>query len=85
MINLGDEVKCSITGFKGIAIGLTEYIYGCKRVGVQPRVDKDGKHAECQWFDEPQLQVLKKNKIENGSSKTGGPLPSVPRKVNNPK
>lgn len=84
MINLGDEVKDSVSGFTGIAIGRSEFLNGCARVGVQPKVQKDGTLKDAVWFDEPQLTVLKKNKVKVGPRNTGGPVPSVPTR-NKPK
>lgn len=77
MVNLGSEVKDMITGMKGIAIGRTEWLYGCARVGIQPKgVTKEGKAKETVWFDEQGIKVLKEGKpivqITN-SAKSGGP------------
>lgn len=73
-INLGDEVKCKITGFKGIAVARTTWISGCDRINIQPKgVDKDGKIFESQSFDEPLIEVIKSGKVEEGSHSTGGP------------
>lgn len=71
-INLGDKVKDTVTGFKGIAIGRTIWLHGCSRIMVQPEgVNKEGKIYETQSFDEPQLVVLSK-KVKEGDHKTGG-------------
>jgi len=72
-VNLGDKVKCSITGFQGIAMAAHEYLHGCRRITVQPPVDKDGKVPESQTFDEPQLVVVKSEQHKRGSSRFGGP------------
>ena len=72
MVELGQEVKDTVTGFKGIAIATTTFLYGCRRVSVQPKMDKEGKIPEAQVFDEPQLECLEK-KVSSGSRKTGGP------------
>lgn len=76
-INLGDRVKDPVSGFNGIAVQATEYLNGCRRIGVQPeKVDtKTGKPFEYQYFDEPQLRVIKKNVIKNGMKITGGDRP----------
>ena len=71
--DLGDEVKDPITGFKGVAIGRTSWLHGCDRIVVQPRgVDKDGKIFESQSFDEPQLKIIKKGSVKEGTHATGG-------------
>jgi hypothetical protein len=79
-IQLGSEVMDLVTGFKGIAMGRTLFLNGCARIGVQPPMDKDGKIPDAQWFDEPQLKVLKEGKVKVGSRDTGGPCPSTPQR-----
>jgi hypothetical protein len=69
-IKLGSVVTDSITGFKGIAVSRTEYIYGCSRVGVQPKEIKDGTPIAAQFFDE--LQLVENVETE-GDKKIGGP------------
>jgi len=74
MINLGDLVEDTVTGFKGIAVGRTVWLHGCNRISVQPTgLNKEGKVYEAQGFDEPQLKVLKKIKVKEGSHVAGGP------------
>lgn len=87
-IELGDEVKDPITGFQGIAIGRTEWLYNCDRIVVQPKAGKDGVMKGGESFDEPQLEIVKRGKIKVnppslpaegmpvptvGTAKTGGP------------
>lgn len=64
MINLGDEVKDTVSGFKGIAVARYSYLQGCTRVCVQPPIDKDGKLPETAVFDEPLLEATGKKKIK---------------------
>lgn len=71
-VNLGDKVKDTVTGFKGVAIGRTIWLHGCARITVQPEgLTKEGKLFDTQAFDEPQLEVIK-NKIKEGNHLTGG-------------
>ena len=80
-INLGDKVKDTVTGFTGIAVGRTIWLYGCERITVQPEgLNKEGKTFESQSFDEPQLTVLKSKSKKEGNHKTGGPRPLVYQK-----
>ena len=62
-IKLGDRVKDKITGLKGIAIGATDWLYGCRRICVQPEEAKDGKPAESFHVNEPQLELIKERVI----------------------
>ena len=74
-VKLGDEVKDKVTGFQGVAIALHDYLNGCRRISIQPPVDKDGKLPVTESFDEPQIEVIAKEKAkpETGKNKTGGP------------
>lgn len=79
-IELGDEVQCTITGFRGIATSRIDYINTCVRIGVQPPIDKDGKHLDAYYIDEPQLKIVKKKKVSppEKTAKTGGPTTRIP-------
>lgn len=35
MVNLGQVVRDRITGYSGVVIGRTDWLYGCVRYGVQ--------------------------------------------------
>jgi hypothetical protein len=95
-INLGDQVKDKVTGFKGIAVAVTTWLNGCVRVTITPEsLDKDGKIQDSQSFDEEQLELLKAGKVAAVKSrepapivvpkaKTGGPKPE-PRRQAEPK
>lgn len=65
VVNLGDRAKDSISGLKGIVVGVTEWLYGCRRVGIQPEaLGKDGKVQDTAWFDEAQCEVVKPGAIK---------------------
>jgi len=63
MIKPGDLVKDKITGFEGIVVARTEWLYQCVRISVQPQSLHDGKPIDCQTFDEEQLEVLEERKF----------------------
>ena len=58
VVHLGDAVRDRVTGLKGVVIGVAEYLYGCRRLIVQPAVDKDGKYVDAVYVDEPQVVVV---------------------------
>ena len=72
-VDLGDKVKDPLSGFEGIVFGHAYWLNGCIRTGVSPKLDKDGKIQETQWFDDPQLELIKKKKVKKGKGDTGGP------------
>lgn len=78
-IELGREVKCIVTGYKGIATARIEYLNGCFKVHVQPPVKKDGTHPDGLYIDEPQLEyTVNKKKIPGGPKDVGGPTQRHP-------
>ena len=78
-ITLGDEVKDSVTGFKGVAVCRHSYLNGCDRISVQPKAIKGIELPEELSFDEPQLVITKAKKVPLGSKKTGGPARHMPK------
>lgn len=81
-ISLGDEVIDKVTGFSGIAMYRIEYLTGCNRIGVQPKVREDGTLPEYQTFDEPQLEVVKPKAVPRGPTNVGGPEKYMPKDRN---
>lgn len=83
MIELGTEVKDKITDFKGIATARIEYITGCVRYELTPKVDKDGKCLDSCWFDESRLLIIEESsvKVPEPKGEIGGPG-NVPPSMN---
>lgn len=85
MINLGDKCKDMITGFSGICIGKTQWLYGCVRITIQPEELREGKPIDALTFDEPQVQLLEAAKpVAPELRKTGGPN-TTPKTKSTPK
>ena len=57
-IRFGLEARDKVTGFVGIVTGRCEYLYGCNQWCLTPKVDKEGKRQDVQWFDEGRLEVI---------------------------
>jgi hypothetical protein len=77
-IEIGQTVVDRITGFKGVVTGRADFITGCNRYQVQPRVKEDGTYVESQWYDEhilvvdtsvPRLNVVREKPaaVKNGA------------------
>lgn len=87
-VKLGDEVKDTITGLKGIAIGITVWLNGCVRIVIQPPEVKDGKPVDTYCCDVEQVEVTKPGKFTPAEKpidvqpvkRSGGPMPSTPRR-----
>lgn len=56
--HIGKKVRCRISGFTGIATSRIEYLNGCVQYGVRPRVGKDKKQPDIEYFDWQQLEVI---------------------------
>lgn len=75
MVKLGSKVKDTITGFEGVAVGRTEWLYGCTRIGVESCTLHEGKPL-VEWFDEQRMEVLSEDQpkiSEQNSAEIGGP------------
>ena len=57
-VKLGQEVKDIVSGYIGIAMGVTTWMYGCRRVIVVPKDCLKGKPQDGETFDEPQLEII---------------------------
>ena len=87
MIRLGDRVRDRISGLEGIVIGVTDWLYQCRRPIVQPStLTSDGKPTDSQSFDEPQLEVIAQGAFApqvpeiQPAAKTGGPCDTPTRR-----
>lgn len=77
---LGDLVKCKVTGFEGIVVQTIQCLTGCDRISVQAPTTKDGKWGECYSVDEASVSILEKGKVKPESvqeDKKGGPAVKV--------
>lgn len=55
----GDKVRDTITRYEGVVVGVTVWMNGCVRYGVQSKTIKDGKPVEAVWLDEEQVALVK--------------------------
>lgn len=85
MIELGSRVKDRITGIVGIAVSQTDWLFQCRRIGIQPeKLKEDGSPLDIVWVDEPQVEVIAAGVIKAERptkatlTKTGGPARAVP-------
>lgn len=71
-IELGDVVRDTVTGFKGVVVGDYLFLHGCRRLSVQPQEMRDGKPIDAVTFDELQLELVS-SKRHSAKRDTGGP------------
>ena len=77
-INLGDQVKHTITGYTGIVVCIGNWLSGCQRVTVQSQELREGKPVENQTFDVEELELVKPDAAPT-CKPTGGPCPAPTR------
>jgi hypothetical protein len=58
MINLGHTYRDKITGFRGVAVGVVQYLSGCNQALLAPKCGDDGSLRESQWFDLQRLELI---------------------------
>lgn len=84
-IKNGDMAMDRITGFKGVVVCTTKWLYGCERLTLQPKGLHEGKPIEMQTFDRPQvLLVPNVDSLEPPKAATkepGGPRPEPETKA----
>ena len=61
-IKMGQRVTEKVSGYAGIVVAKTEWIYGCVRFAVQAEGLHEGNPREAQWFDEGELASEPKSK-----------------------
>lgn len=84
-MKLGDKVRDRYTGFEGIAIARTEWLYGCVRITIQSTKLHDGRPLE-DTFDEQRVEVTEARepyKAAASVADTGGPR-DAPRRQRDP-
>ena len=79
---LGKQVKDKITGFEGIVVGKTTYLFGCNVYGIAPPA-KDGKVNDTSWFDAGRLEVIGEgvSPADVQEEKPGGLSMSAPNNI----
>lgn len=75
-VSIGDRVREIITGYIGICIARTEYLFGCVRVQLQAETLHEGKPTESIHCDEGSCEVMKRAALvptQEPKVATGGP------------
>jgi len=71
MIQLGQKVRCIVTGFTGIATARVEYLNGCVQFAVTPqKMSKDSKYPEGTYIDAGQLEIVDEGILPKTKKKT---------------
>jgi len=79
-VKMGQKCRDKVTGFEGVVVAIHEYLYGCRRISLQPE-SKNGEWKGSVAFDEPGLEVLDSVKLKASKEEreTGGPNKYMPK------
>jgi hypothetical protein len=55
---LGSKLRDKVTAFEGIATSRVEYLNGCVQYCIVPKVGKDSKRPDGEYFDIGQLELV---------------------------
>jgi len=72
-LELGQEVRDSITGFEGVVTGIAEYLYGCRQACVVSKTLHENKPVSA-WFDEQRLVAADEAKATSGGPQNAPPV-----------
>lgn len=75
---LGSIAKDKVTGYKGMIIARTEWLYGCRRYQIQSAELDKGKPVDPIGLDEEAVEIIKAAKPAKVAD-TGGPQPEPQR------
>jgi hypothetical protein len=81
MVNLGDKCRDVVTGFQGIAVGELKWLHGCRRINIEPPIDKDGKPIDGHWFDEQRVELVETRDVPDataGQAREPGGIDAAP-------
>lgn len=78
-LQLGQRVRERFSGVEGTIIAITDWLYGCRRITIQPDGQKDGKPIETFGADEPACIVIDETPAPT-KTRTGGPREQVSRR-----
>ena len=66
MIEIGDKVRDIITGYEGIVLAKTSWLYNSDRIAIQRQGLVGDKIEEAIWIDvSPRIQILEKGVFKN--------------------
>jgi len=75
---LGDDIKDTVTGFRGTITARIEYLNGCIQYCVEPKVGKEMKMEKHHWIDEGQIELTKGKSKRESKSGPQGVMPNEP-------
>ena len=68
---LNAKLQDTLTGFTGTGYAYAVYATGCNQVCLVPKIDKDGKRQDAEWFDIERI-IKVGDEVSLERSPTGG-------------
>lgn len=66
MIGIGDKVKDVITGYEGIVLAVSTWLYNVNRIAIQKQELVNNKIDEAIWIDQtPRIELVEKGVFKN--------------------
>lgn len=75
-VKLGGIYRDRVTGMEGTAVRIVEFLGGCNRITIRPKVDKDGKLVDGILIPLEQAELVDAGpavEAEKSKTRTGGP------------
>ena len=75
-IKLGDFVQDTITKYEGVVVGITNWLNGCARIGIQNKTKRDTRTnlpVDIYWVDETTVVIKKAQVHKTEQDDNGGP------------
>ena len=79
-VKLGDKVRDSITNYEGVCTSITNFLNGCRRIGIQgDKLDRNNLPVDVYVVDETTVEVIKKQAKKSVQQETGGDNYRLPK------
>lgn len=62
-IQIGDIARDTVSGYEGVVVGRTTYLYNVDRLSIQPSALREGKLQDQRSFDEPGMEYVGESAI----------------------
>lgn len=74
-VNLGDEARDTLTGFKGVVVGRSEHLTGCNQVFILPKSESTNEIKAGEWLDIERIEKITERAVQITARRTGADIP----------
>lgn len=74
-VRLGDYVTETTTDYEGLVVGITTWLNGCDRIGIQSkeRNSETNLPVDIYWVDDTTVEIIEEQKHQTQQDEKGGP------------